>query len=138
MRQNVRQRPALMGLFRRRVQDAPGPGDEMKSPNQPPPRSRSGGVCRFAWRSRTNGGSATLRPSRAGTVGAFALGALAGGAVAFGALAIGRLAIGFLAIGKSRIRRLEIDELVVKHGSVIDLEVTDGGVTSTTDAPSTE
>jgi deazaflavin-dependent oxidoreductase (nitroreductase family) len=46
-------------------------------------------------------------------IGAQAVGALALGALAVGALAVGVLAIGRLVIGHSRIRRLEIDELVV-------------------------
>jgi len=49
------------------------------------------------------------------SVGAQAVGALALAAVAVGALAIGALAIGRLAIGRARFRRLEIDELVVRH-----------------------
>lgn len=62
------------------------------------------------------------RPSTTGTrsvrsmaVGALALGALTFGALAIGALAIGRLAVGRLVMGRGRIRRLEIDELVVRR-----------------------
>ncbi|MEQ9153578.1 hypothetical protein [Roseitalea porphyridii] len=43
-----------------------------------------------------------------------AIGAMAVGALAIGAVAIGALAIGRLAIKSARIRRLEIDELVVR------------------------
>ncbi|WP_129790630.1 hypothetical protein [Sphingosinicella sp. CPCC 101087] len=47
------------------------------------------------------------------TLGAARAGALAIGALAVGALAVGAFAIGRLSIGSGRIRRLEIDELVV-------------------------
>src|SRR5689334_2788783 len=52
--------------------------------------------------------------------GASAVGTLALGAIALGALAIGALAIGRLAVGSARIRRVEIDELVVRHLRVTD------------------
>lgn len=52
---------------------------------------------------------------RTGALGAFALGAVAVGAVAIGAMAIGRLAIGRLALGSGHVKRLTIDELVVKR-----------------------
>lgn len=42
-----------------------------------------------------------------------AIGAMAVGALAIGAVAIGALTIGRLAINSARIRRLEIDELIV-------------------------
>ena len=44
-----------------------------------------------------------------------ALGAAAIGAAALGAVAIGALAVGRLAVGQARIRRVEIDELVVRR-----------------------
>ena len=52
-------------------------------------------------------------------IGGLAVGALAIGALSMGALAIGAMAIGRLAIGRSRIRCLEIDELVVGNLRVI-------------------
>jgi hypothetical protein len=51
---------------------------------------------------------------RALKVGAQAIGALAVGALAIGAVALGAVALGRLAIGGARIKRMEIDELVVK------------------------
>ncbi len=54
-----------------------------------------------------------LTPVRALKIGALSVGALAVGAFALGALAIGALAIGRLVIGRSRIRHLEIEELIV-------------------------
>lgn len=51
----------------------------------------------------------------AGSAGALAIGATALGAFAVGALAIGALAIGRISVGKARIRRLEIDELIVRN-----------------------
>jgi deazaflavin-dependent oxidoreductase (nitroreductase family) len=53
-------------------------------------------------------------------IGAEAVGALAIGALAVGAFAIGALAIGRLVVGHSRIRRLEIDELVVARLQVME------------------
>jgi hypothetical protein len=60
-----------------------------------------------------------------GAATAFALGAASAGAIAIGALAIGRIAIGRLAMGRlamgsGRVRRLEIDELVVRRLRVVD------------------
>ena len=53
-------------------------------------------------------------------IGAQAIGALAIGAIAFGALAIGALAIGSLAVGRTRIRRIEVDDLVVRRLRIIE------------------
>ena len=60
------------------------------------------------------------RPLNTSAFLAAAAGALAVGAVAVGAIAIGRLAIGSLALGRGRIRRLEIDELIVRDLRVIE------------------
>ncbi len=46
-----------------------------------------------------------------------AIGAVAVGALALGAVAIGAMAIGRLTIKSARIRRLEIDELIVHQKS---------------------
>ncbi len=54
-----------------------------------------------------------LKSARALKVGRLAVGALAFGAVAMGALAMGAVAIGRLVIGRSKMRHLEIKELVV-------------------------
>lgn len=51
--------------------------------------------------------------SPAGALGLVAVASTAFGALAVGALAIGVLAIGRLVIGHARIRRLEVDELVI-------------------------
>jgi hypothetical protein len=48
-------------------------------------------------------------------LGRVALGAFALGALAAGTLAVGYLAIGGLMVHRARIRRLEIDDLVVRH-----------------------
>ena len=60
---------------------------------------------------------ATLHSSPAIAYGAMALGALAIGALAIGTLAIGRLVLGKLSIGQAHIKKLEIDDLIVKKGS---------------------
>ena len=52
--------------------------------------------------------------------GAKAIGALAVGAVAFGALAIGALAIKRLVVDRARIRRIDIDDLVVRRLQIIE------------------
>ena len=49
-----------------------------------------------------------------------AVGALALGALALGALAIGAIARLPMAIGRARVRRLEIDELIVRKLRVTD------------------
>jgi hypothetical protein len=59
----------------------------------------------------------------ASAVGAQAIGTLVIGAIAIGALAIGALAIGRLVIGQTRIRRVEIDDLVVRRLRIIEDEV---------------
>jgi hypothetical protein len=46
-------------------------------------------------------------------LGAVSAGALAAGAFALGAFAVGALAIGRMAVGSARIKRMEIDELIV-------------------------
>ena len=56
-------------------------------------------------------GAPSAAPARA--LGLMSVGSTAFGALAIGALAIGALAIGRLVIGHARIRKLEIDELVV-------------------------
>jgi ABC-type taurine transport system substrate-binding protein len=48
-------------------------------------------------------------------VARMAVGALAVGALAVGALPIGYLAIGALNVSRARSRRLEIDELIIRH-----------------------
>ena len=53
--------------------------------------------------------------NRAVSLFGHALGAAAIGAAALGAVAIGALAVGRLAVGQARIRRVEIDELVVRR-----------------------
>jgi len=58
--------------------------------------------------------------ARAPRTGAGKLGALAVGALAIGAVAFGVIAIGRLVIGHARIRRLDIDELVVGRLHVSD------------------
>ena len=60
------------------------------------------------------------KPLNSSAIAAAVLGAVAVGAVAVGAIAIGRLAIGSLALGRGRIRRLEIDELIVRDLRVIE------------------
>lgn len=67
-------------------------------------------------RSRALGTAAGTSVLGTSQIGAIAVGALAVGALAIGALAIGRLAIGRLTLRSARIGRLEIDELVVRHG----------------------
>lgn len=58
--------------------------------------------------------------NRSEKTGAKAMGALAVGAVAIGALAIGVLAIGRLVVGRARIRRIEVDDLVVRRLHIIE------------------
>jgi len=53
--------------------------------------------------------------NRAVSLVGHALGAAAIGAAALGAIAVGALAVGRLAVGQARIRRVEIDELVVRR-----------------------
>lgn len=53
--------------------------------------------------------------NRAVSLVGHALGAAAIGAAALGAVAVGALAVGRLAVGQARIRRVEIDELVVRR-----------------------
>src|SRR5688572_10196330 len=48
-------------------------------------------------------------------IGTSALGSIAIGAVALGAMAIGAVSIGRLFVGRARIRRLDIDEFVVRR-----------------------
>jgi hypothetical protein len=57
----------------------------------------------------------TPKALNSSAIGAAVVGAVALGAVALGAVAIGRLAIGSLALGRGRIKRLEIDKLIVHH-----------------------
>jgi len=47
---------------------------------------------------------------------------LAIGALAIGRLVVGRMAVGKLSVGGTRLRRLEIDELVVRHLTAPGLE----------------
>jgi hypothetical protein len=72
-----------------------------------------------------------LRPDRpensAISLVGHALGAAAIGAAALGAVAIGALAVGRLVVGQARIRRVEIDELVVRRLRITEeLSVPDG------------
>jgi hypothetical protein len=53
-------------------------------------------------------------------IGTSALGSIAIGAVALGAMAIGAVSIGRLFVGRARIRRLDIDEFVVRRIRVIE------------------
>jgi len=46
--------------------------------------------------------------------------ALALGALAIGALAIGALAVGRLEVGRARLRKLEIDDLVVRKLNIVE------------------
>jgi hypothetical protein len=85
---------------------------------------RSTGIDRERFRAPALAGKA-ITGMRAAA--AFALGAASAGAIAIGALAIGRVALGRLAIGSGRVRRLEIDELVVHRLRVVDgLDMPDG------------
>ena len=67
--------------------------------------------------------------NRAITLAGYALGAAAIGAAALGAVAVGALAVGRLAVGQARIRRVEIDELVVRRLRITEeLQVPHGPV----------
>jgi hypothetical protein len=57
---------------------------------------------------------------------ALAAGALALGALAVGALAIGALAVGRLDIREARLRKVEIDDLIVRRFRVVDGPVPPG------------
>jgi hypothetical protein len=57
---------------------------------------------------------------------ALAVGALAVGALAVGALAIGALAIGRLEMREARLRKVEIDDLIVRRFRVVDGPAPDG------------
>jgi len=67
--------------------------------------------------SSTGAAAAGALSTGAAALGGLAVGALAVGAVAIGALAIGRLSIGHFSARGARIRRLEIDELIIHRVS---------------------
>jgi hypothetical protein len=72
-------------------------------------------IASSAWHASRDRRSIRLRHFAGSGGGAQALAAFALRALAIGALAIGAVAIGALAIGSARIRRIEIDELVVRR-----------------------
>ena len=78
------------------------------------------GSDRMAERIEPNSNHSIPVRIRALKIGAESVGAVAAGALAVGALAIGALAIGQLVIGRSRIRKLEIDDLVVGRLHVME------------------
>lgn len=79
---------------------------------------RADGAGRRSNHAATTGAASTGAASTgASRLGAVAIGAFATGALAIGAIAIGRVAIGRLTLGRAYIRRLEIDELIVRRRS---------------------
>ena len=64
-----------------------------------------------------------MRREGAVAIAATAVGALALGAVAVGALAIGKMAIGQLALGRTKVRRGDVDDLVIARLTIRTLKV---------------
>ena len=64
-----------------------------------------------------------VRREGALAIAATAVGALALGAVAVGALAIGKMAIGQLALGRTKVRRGDVDDLVIARLTIRTLKV---------------
>ena len=64
-----------------------------------------------------------VRREGALAIAATAVGGLAPGAVAVGALAIGKMAIGQLALGRTKVRRGDVDDLVIARLTIRTLKV---------------
>ena len=72
---------------------------------------------------RSEGRTPAVRREGAAAVGTTALGALAIGAIAIGALAIGKMAVGELALGRARMRRGQVDDLVIARLRIRELTI---------------
>ena len=78
---------------------------------------------RSAPSTRTGATVPAVRHEGAIAIVATAIGALALGAVAMGALAIGKMAIGQLALGRTKVRRGDVDDLVIARLTIRTLKV---------------
>jgi len=71
---------------------------------------------------RTGATVPAVRREGAIAIAATAVGALALGVVAVGALAIGKMAIGQLALGRTKVRRGDVDDLVIARLTIRTLK----------------
>ena len=84
---------------------------------------RQNEVVRSAPSTRTGAALPVVQREGAIAIAATAVGALALGAVAVGALAIGKMAIGQLALGRTKVRRGDVDDLVIARLTIRTLKV---------------
>jgi hypothetical protein len=80
-------------------------------------------VVRSTPSTRTGATLPAVRREGAIAIAATAVGALALGAVAMGALAIGKMAIGQRALGRTKVRRGDVDDLVIARLTIRTLKV---------------
>jgi hypothetical protein len=72
---------------------------------------------------RSEGRAPAVRREGVIALGATAVGALALGAIAIGALAIGKMAIGELGLGRAKLRKDQVDDLVIARLRIRELTI---------------